>query len=329
MDERIDKVEREIAAKSELLLQARRLLKAEPQNTDAQADVEHYEKEVSQLREYLTALATAHADKERWFKLLEDEKKRESVPLYPPGWQELVTLLIRHTLTGAPTTLSKRKIHFKMNLKECYECDGPVNSGMTRCMLLDTYLPSAIVTAAHLFRRSNQYIASQLLNIEDIDDVKNGLLLFKPLEKAFDHFQIGFIYNSTDDIYRLKIFNDVPVFKNTLLIDSIPEGTVLKDMNLDLSALPKDWRISTEPVLAPGTQYDLRTKFADLEGKPIAFKNLNRPFRRCLNLQARIALTEAIDKKTIDDSFNFQDYWSDGISVDEKLQFYFEKTADV
>ena len=61
MNERIDKLELEIAAKNEQLLQARRLLKAEPQNTNAQADVEHFEKEVSQLRESYNTLAAALA----------------------------------------------------------------------------------------------------------------------------------------------------------------------------------------------------------------------------------------------------------------------------
>lgn len=84
-------------------------------------------------------------------------------------------------------------------------------------MLLDCYLPSAVVTAAHLFRRSNQYMAEYLLGIEDIDDVRNGLLLFKPLEKAFDKFQIGFVYNNSDDTFRMKIFNNDPMFRNFLL----------------------------------------------------------------------------------------------------------------
>lgn len=60
-------------------------------------------------------------------------------------------------------------------------------------------------------------MAEYLLGIEDIDDVRNGLLLFKPLEKAFDKFQIGFVYNNSDDTFRMKIFNNDPMFRNFLL----------------------------------------------------------------------------------------------------------------
>ena len=61
MNERIDKVEQQIAATNQLLLSARRKLKADPSNTDAQADVEHYEQEVSRLQGNYNTLVTALA----------------------------------------------------------------------------------------------------------------------------------------------------------------------------------------------------------------------------------------------------------------------------
>ena len=235
--------------------------------------------------------------------------------------QKLTAILLRHTLTGAPTTLTARKEVFKYNLKQAYLCHGKEeNSGKTRCMLLDCYLPSAIVTAAHLFRRSNEHVAAELLGISDIDDVKNGLLLFKPLEKAFDRFQIGFVYDSSDDTYRLKIFNNDPIFRNSLLIDLITPEDVQK---LNISSLPTNWKSSRLPVYTQGSNYNLLTKFSDLEGKSLIFKNLNRPFKRCLNLQARIALTEALKNNSIDPNYDFKDYWSEGLTVDEKIGLYF------
>lgn len=226
--------------------------------------------------------------------------------------------------------MTERKEDFKKNLKDAYLCHGgKKNRGKTRCMLLNCYLPSAIVTAAHIFRRSNEYIAPMLLGIENIDDVKNGLLLFKPLEKAFDAFQIGFVYNDSDDTFCMKIFNNNPVFRNLLLIDFIPPSVVLKDMKLDLTALPTDWRYSKMPVLAPGTDYNLLTKFSDLEGTCLSFKNLNRPYKRCLNLQGRIAHTEAIKNDTMEPSdYVFKDYWSEGLTVNEKMDPYF-RSMDV
>jgi hypothetical protein len=64
-------------------------------------------------------------------------------------------------------------------------------------MLLDTGLPKSIVIASHLFRRANEHIAKELMNIDNIDDEKNGLLLFKPIESAFDHFDLSFIYDTS------------------------------------------------------------------------------------------------------------------------------------
>ena len=237
----------------------------------------------------------------------------------------MATLLLRHTLTGAPTTLTARKKDFKKNLKDTYLCHGgKKNKGKTRCMLLDCYLPSAIVTAAHIFRKSNEHIADYLLQIGNIDNVKNGLVLFKPLKRAFDKFQIGFVYNDSDDTYRMKIFNNEPLFRNFLLIDFISPSIVLNHMKLDLTALPANWRCSTSPILAPGTNYNLLTKFADLEGQCLSFKNLNRPYKRCLNFQARIAYTEAMTNGTMAPSdYVFNDYWSEGLTVEEKIGLYF------
>ena len=273
----------------------------------------------------VTALATAPRTQGTFERLI-----LESAAVDTLGWQELTAVLLRHTLTGAPTTLTARKEDFKKNLKDAYLCHGgKKNKGKTRCMLLNCYLPSAIVTAAHIFRRSNEHIAQYLLGIENIDDVKNGLLLFKPLEKAFDKFQIGFVYNDSDDTFSMKIFNNNPVFRNLLLIDFIPPSVVLNDMKLDLTALPTDWRYSKIPVLAPGTNYNLLTKFSDLEGTCLSFKNLNRPYKRCLNLQGRIAHTEAIKNDTMEPpNYVFKDYWSEGLTFNEKMGPYF-RSLDV
>lgn len=83
-----------------------------------------------------------------------------------------------------------------------------MGSGMLRCMLLDTALPSVLVIASHLFRQKSGFIIKKLIGISDIDDVRNGLLLSKPLKHAFDHFQISFICDQSSNDFRLEIFND-------------------------------------------------------------------------------------------------------------------------
>ena len=319
MEAELQEVMKEIAA---LKAEHYFLLDKEELSKSEQYKVDNFEKELTRLDDYRKTLVTALATAATQGILLMERLILESAA----GWQGLNAILLRHTLTGAPTTLTARKEDFKKNLKDAYLCHGgKKNRGKTRCMLLNCYLPSAVVTAAHIFRRGNEHIAQYLLGIENIDDVKNGLLLFKPLEKAFDKFQIGFVYDDSDDTFRMKIFNNNPVFRNLLLIDFMPPSVVLKDMKLDLTALPTGWRYSKVPVLAPGTNYNLLTKFSDLEGTCLSFKNLNRPYKRCLNLQARIAYIEAIKNDTMEPpDYVFKDYWSEGLAIDQKISTFFK-----
>ncbi|GMF21545.1 unnamed protein product [Phytophthora lilii] len=113
---------------------------------------------------------------------------------------QLQEALLQHTLVDSPTSTSAQSYDFKASLIRTYQCDmgtyqDDMENRMLRCMLLNTALPSGLVIASHLFRRKNEYISRKLMGFDNIDDVKNGLLLFKPLEHAFDHFQISFIYD--------------------------------------------------------------------------------------------------------------------------------------
>ncbi len=61
MEAELQRLNQEIVATNELLLAARRKLKADPNNTDAQADIEHYKEELARLDDYRKALVTALA----------------------------------------------------------------------------------------------------------------------------------------------------------------------------------------------------------------------------------------------------------------------------
>ncbi|KAF4028016.1 HNH endonuclease [Phytophthora infestans] len=115
---------------------------------------------------------------------------------------------------------------------------------MLRCMLLNTALPSELVIASHLFRRKNEYLSRKLMGFDSIDDVKNGLLLFKPLEHAFDHFQISFIYDKGSNEFRLKVFD--PSLRRQRLITKLHPDQ--RDLVLNI-----------------------QTTFGDVEGQPLVF----------------------------------------------------------
>ena len=196
-----------------------------------------------------------------------------------------------------------------------YDCELK-KAGMLRCMLLDMGFPSSVIIASHLFRRANQHIASDLLGIDDIDCDKNGLLLFSPIEKAYDDFNLGFVKNKDGQLV-CKIFN------RNILTDLLYDNLTLKEKNelINSHLLPSDWRNGTEPIYATGTEFNLRTTYKELDGRPLALKNLNRPYHRCLCFQARLALSKAREKNWIDASYDFDDFLSEGMSAKEKVEW--------
>ena len=62
-------------------------------------------------------------------------------------------------------------------------------------------LPSKTVIAAHLYKSSWAVFVELALGFSDIDDVRNGLLLWKPIEHAFDTAQMCFTYDTQHNRY--------------------------------------------------------------------------------------------------------------------------------
>ncbi|KAG1713367.1 hypothetical protein DVH05_001154 [Phytophthora capsici] len=222
----------------------------------------------------------------------------------------LLETILPHVLTHATTTLTEDNRDFRHNLCNFYGCYTREQS-LVRCMLLDVPLPKSLVLASHLFRRSNEYLSFRMMQISDIDDVKNGLLLFKPLKYAFDHFQISFIRDDTD-VFRLKLFDST--IKETPLIDLVDHhgkkvlseeqtGELLSDVNNDTCL------------------FDVGKTFGDVDGCALAFTGIERPYYHCLNLQARVALMVALKKGWIDESYDFKDFWSE-VSLDDKMEMF-------
>ena len=83
-----------------------------------------------------------------------------------------------------------------------------------RCMLFNMDFPKSVVIASHLFPRKLEKLCNTLFGFEDLDDVRNGLLLFRPLEAQCDRFNISFI-PANDGNVRLKVVNS-QILKATL-----------------------------------------------------------------------------------------------------------------
>ena len=74
------------------------------------------------------------------------------------------------------------------------------------CLLTNDILPSATVVAGHLFKREwHNHI--HVLGLTDINDVRNGLPLWKPLKWAFDTSRLCFIYNEELDQFIAHILD--------------------------------------------------------------------------------------------------------------------------
>ncbi|CAK4095628.1 unnamed protein product [Aphanomyces euteiches] len=208
---------------------------------------------------------------------------------------ELFLLMLPHVLMECPTTISSRNPHFKANLCDFYNCNRRKNKWI-QCMLLGISFPASIVAGAHLFRRSNEYLSNCLMQISDIDDVRNGLLLFKPLEHAFDHFQISFIYDQRDDCFYMKLFD--PSIANTPIIN------LMRDPN-QMQVLMDAINRAKKPC-----KFDPQTTFGDLDGMPLKLD------------KARLAYTKAMKNQVIDPGYNFNDFWSEGWSLEDKMSMF-------
>lgn len=230
----------------------------------------------------------------------------------------LLEAILPYVLTSAPTTLTDGNKGFKDELCDFYGCYSRKKS-CVRCMLLDVAFPNSLVIASHLFRRSNENVSLVMMQISDIDDVRNGLLLFKPLEHAFDHFQISFIRDDTDT-FCLKLFD--PSIRDTPLID-------LKDRhdNKVLSTEQTELLLGKISSRKKPCRFNVRTTFGDVEGRALTFTGLGRPYNRCLNLQARVARMIALKKDRIDASYDFKDFWSD-VSLDDKMEMFQRSIAN-
>ena len=80
---------------------------------------------------------------------------------------------------------------FSKKVKNAY---GALEHGQCWCLLTNALLPSSTVIAFHLFKWEWAECV-YLLGFEDINDTRNGLPSWKPLEWAFDSSRLCFTYN--------------------------------------------------------------------------------------------------------------------------------------
>ncbi|KAK1945316.1 hypothetical protein P3T76_003849 [Phytophthora citrophthora] len=168
-----------------------------------------------------------------------------------------------------PSKLPKRTPKMKKGLVEVYQrsCEQISGNGepMLLCMVMDIALPSCVVIASHIFQRHSHHGVA-IVGLNDIDDVRNGLLLFKPIEGAMDDLDIAFV-RSEDKQLTLKIINET--MWRDLLVDRMTDE---QWEALGLDSLPTGWKYSERPLSAPNApSFDVLTTFDELDGKLLHF----------------------------------------------------------
>ena len=141
------------------------------------------------------------------------------------------------------------------------------------------------------------------LDFEEINDVKNGLPLWKPIEWAFDTSRSCFTFDKTFDKFIAKVMDPSILTKKLVDIGQEKMGT--------------DWKLPPFP-LKNLTFQDIDNRALEFDpGRPL------RPYKRVLNFQARQARTYAIRRGWQPASWDFEDYLTEGMDLSEKLKIWY------
>jgi hypothetical protein len=211
---------------------------------------------------------------------------------------------------------STRSTCFKAQL---LEADGQdVGSAHARCYVLNVELPRHLVIGAHLFKREWSYLAKEVLDIDDVDDIRNGLLLYKPLHWAFDSGRIAFVLVGGAFVVRLLDFNIRGLSlhaKAAQLLCKLPEQQAQQ-----LAKLERDWPLP-EALSTFGALHDARLAL------PAGFC----PWRRCLCFHALVSRQQAVRNGwlTTEADAPFDDFWSEGSDSAERVQHWLDHTVTV
>jgi hypothetical protein len=136
----------------------------------------------------------------------------------------------------------------------------------------------------------------------EINGAKNLLLLFKPIEVAFDEGRICFLWDSAASQFRMKILD--PDIKNKSVLD------------LAIRQFPK----------FSATNHILNSTFAALEGTTLNTRSV-LPYKRCVAFHASRARFEAIHIRKwlkAEDFIIPDDVWSPSILETPELKSQIE-----
>ncbi len=199
---------------------------------------------------------------------------------------------IQHRLRLDVWTDSKRSVveqsEFKERLISFYERGHPKDKSMVRCMIMDKYFCRSIVVAAHIWKYCTQGVGLEEFGLKasDVSCERNGLILCKSIEEAFDAKRVCFLINRLD-----------------------PSKIILKVLD---PSLLSNYVVSSHP-----------STFNDIDGKMLRHPEGNIPFRRILDWHAKCSYSSAKIRGWIDTTETFDDFFdmSIGASIPDLILY--------
>jgi hypothetical protein len=139
---------------------------------------------------------------------------------------------------------------FKRRLIEFYDCKDTSNTRKLFCQVLNRSYDSEVVIGSHIWKHETKGEGLDDFGIKmtEIDSPRNGLILCKGIEEAFDHLRVCFLY----DMFNTRLVFHVA---DPLLMDKL---------------------------VAPSSSL----KFRDVDGRELRCPKNKLPYRRLLSWHA-------------------------------------------
>jgi hypothetical protein len=206
-------------------------------------------------------------------------------------------------VTAASQGKASMQLTFKQDLHHVYNLSGAPD-WLLFDMATGTLLPSSIVIASHIFQHRWEKYLPSFSNFAHINDTRNGLLLYKPVEWAFDRAKLCVEIRSGRLMFRL--------------LDQSLKDVKLTDMAIKLR----------QPRQAALQQAEaaIQLTYGDLDERELVFPSSSemRPSKRLLLLHAHASWYRAcVDTPGLDLNVRppFDDISLDDVSEDEVTNF--------
>jgi len=222
--------------------------------------------------------------------------------------EQVLSILVKETVYSARDRLdvwtpSKRtrseQADWKAELIQYYD-RRYVSDDRIVCMVLNKAYDRRDVVAAHIWKKATggKYLNEFKLKATDVDNVRNGIVVCRGFEQAFDEKRVTFYWNPLQQ--QLEVYVLDPALSEELVFPST--STKFKDIHMKKLHVPI------------------------LDGEP------RYPYRRLLNWHGRCSFRHAQEQGWIDDSVTYNDFYdlSDGsltvFNEDDQMESFSTKS---